>query len=168
MPEEIFNKILNNTASETEKLEFFQSLENNPEKREEFYRLKNLQIVSGLNPDSYSRLKDENFQKFWNQVNTVQPLLTLKFWMRYAAIVVVASSLGFFANRLTKDEKSTISENHIEYSSEKGSVSSVRLDDGPTIWLSSGTKLAIDKSSDGKTIARLNGEAYFALQHSYT
>jgi ferric-dicitrate binding protein FerR (iron transport regulator) len=163
MPEEIFNKILNNTASETEKLEFFQSLENNPEKREEFYRLKNLQIVSGLNPDSYSRLKDENFQKFWNQVNTVQPLLTLKFWMRYAAIVVVASSLGFFANRLTKDEKSTISENHIEYSSEKGSVSSVRLDDGSTIWLSSGTKLAIDKSSDGKTIARLNGEAYFDL-----
>jgi ferric-dicitrate binding protein FerR (iron transport regulator) len=163
MPEEIFDKILNNTASETEKLEFFQSLENNTVEREEFYRLKNLRVASGLHSDSYSRLKDENFQRFWNQVNIAQPLLTLKLWMRYAAIVVVASSLGFFANRLTKDEKSIISENHIEYSSEKGSVSSVRLDDGSTIWLSSGTKLAIDKGRDGKTIARLNGEAYFDL-----
>jgi ferric-dicitrate binding protein FerR (iron transport regulator) len=163
MSERIFNRILNNTANETEKLEFFQSLENNPEEREEFYRLKNLRVVSGLNPDRYSRLKDENFQKFWNQVNTAQPLLTLKLWMRYAAIVVVASSLGFFANRLAKNEKPLVAENHIEYSSEKGSVSSVRLDDGSTIWLSSGTKLAIDKRNDGKTIARLNGEAYFDL-----
>lgn len=163
MSEEIFLKIINDTADDKEKQEFFQSLENNPEKREEFFRFKNLRVVSGLNPDAYSKLKDENFQKFWTQVNTTRPVLTLKLWMRYAAIVVVASSLGFFANSLIKGKKALISENHIEYSSEKGSVSTIKLDDGSTIWLSSGTKLEIDKGSDGKTVARLNGEAYFDL-----
>lgn len=162
MSEEIFHKIINNTASETEKLEFFQLLETNPEKRDEFYRFKNLYVVSSLNPDNYSKLADKNFNKFWSQVNTSKTL-TLGSWMRYAAIVVVASSLGFFANSLTKKEKTVISENHIEYSSEKGSVSSVKLDDGSVIWLSSGTKLALDKNTDGKTVARLNGEAYFDL-----
>ena len=162
MSEEIFHKIINNTASETEKLEFFQLLETNPEKRDEFYRFKNLYVVSSLNTDNYSKLADKNFNKFWSQVNTSKTL-TLGSWMRYAAIVVVASSLGFLANSLTKKEKTVISENHIEYSSEKGSVSSVKLDDGSVIWLSSGTKLALDKNTDGKTVARLNGEAYFDL-----
>ena len=162
MSEEIFHKIINNTASETEKLEFFQLLETNPEKRDEFYRFKNLYVVSSLNTDNYSKLADKNFNKFWSQVNTSKTL-TIGSWMRYAAIVVVASSLGFLANSLTKKEKTVISENHIEYSSEKGSVSSVKLDDGSVIWLSSGTKLALDKNTDGKTVARLNGEAYFDL-----
>jgi len=162
MSEEIFHKIINNTASETEKLEFFQLLETNPEKRDEFHRFKNLYVVSSLNPDNYSKLADKNFNKFWSQINTSKTL-TLGGWMRYAAIVVVASSLGFLANSLTKKEKTVISENHIEYSSEKGSVSSIKLDDGSVIWLSSGTKLALDKKTDGKTVARLNGEAYFDL-----
>ena len=162
MSEEIFHKIINNTASETEKLEFFQLLETNPEKRDEFYRFKNLYVLSSLNPDNYSKLSDKNFNKFWSQVNSSKTL-TIGSWMRYAAIVVVASSLGFLANSLTKKEKTVISENHIEYSSEKGSVSSVKLDDGSVIWLSSGTKLALDKNTDGKTVARLNGEAYFDL-----
>lgn len=162
MSEEIFHKIISNTASETEKLEFFQLLETNPEKRDEFHRFKNLYVVSSLNTDNYSKLADKNFNKFWSQVNTSKTL-TLGGWMRYAAIIVVASSLGFLANSLTKKEKTVISENHIEYSSEKGSVSSIKLDDGSVIWLSSGTKLALDKKTDGKTVARLNGEAYFDL-----
>jgi len=162
MFEEIFHKILSNTASGTEKLEFFQSLETNPEKKDEFYRFKNLYVISSLNQDKYSKLTGKNFNKFWAQVNTSKKL-TLKLWMRYAAIVLVASSLGFLANSLTKSEKSSIFENHIEYSSEKGSVSSVKLDDGSVIWLSSGTKLALDKTADNKTIAHLNGEAYFDL-----
>lgn len=162
MSEEIFHKILSNTASETEKLEFFQLLETNPEKRDEYHRFKNLYIVSSLNPDNYSKLADKNFIKFWSQVNTSKSL-TLKVWMRYAAIVVVASSLGFLANSLIKREKTAVSENHIEYSSEKGSVSSLKLDDGSVIWLSSGTRLALDKTTDGRTVAHLNGEAYFDL-----
>lgn len=162
MSEEIFIKILNDTASQNEKLEFFQSLENNPNEKEEFYRFKNLYVISSLNQDKYSKLTGKNFNKFWSKVNTSKNL-TLKLWMRYAAIVLVASSLGFLANSLTKKEKTAIFENHIEYSSEKGSVSSVKLYDGSVIWLSSGTKLALDKNTDGKTVARLNGEAYFDL-----
>jgi len=42
-------------------------------------------------------------------------------------------------------------------------VSKIHLEDGSSIWLSSGTNLVLDKNANGETVARLNGEAYFDL-----
>lgn len=84
-------------------------------------------------------------------------------WMRYAAIFIVALSLGFMADFLLNRETISSISQHIEYSSEKGSVSKIHLEDGSTIWLSSGTKLKLDKNDSGETTARLDGEAYFDL-----
>lgn len=163
MSEIIFQKILNDTASEAEKVDFFSHIENDTEKREEFLQYKNLYILSNLNPENYDQKKSENFERFWNEVQPRQIQKIMNTWMRYAAIVIIASILGFMANYLLKFEKASISGNRIEYSSEKGSVSTIRLDDGSAIWLSSGTNLVIDKNEKGETIAKLNGEAYFDL-----
>jgi transmembrane sensor len=51
----------------------------------------------------------------------------------------------------------------IEYSSEQGSVSTIHLEDGSAIWLSSGSKLLLYKSSTGELLAQLKGEAYFDM-----
>ena len=51
----------------------------------------------------------------------------------------------------------------IEYTSEKGSVSTIHLEDGSSVWLSSASKIIIDYSSTGEMSAQLNGEAYFDL-----
>lgn len=163
MSEEIFHKIIDNTATETERLEFFQLLENNPEKRDEFYRFKNLYVVSSLKTDQYKKTQEENFSKFWSKVQPNRPQKMIGQWMKYAAIFALASSLGFVTNSLLKNPKNQVAKNHIEYRSEKGSVSTIKLDDGSTIWLSSGTNLVIDLNKKGETVAALNGEAYFDL-----
>lgn len=163
MTEESFHKILTNTASEDEKHEFFLSIENDPEKREEYWHYKNLYVISNLNPDQYRKQQEEGFSNFWNRVQSHKSQRVIVRWMQYAAIFILATSLGFMANNLLNREVSRSFGNHIEYSSEKGSVSTIHLGDGSTIWLSSGTNLVIDKNKKGETIARLNGEAYFDL-----
>jgi len=163
MSEETFHKILNNTASEAEKLEFFRSIENDSEKREEFYHYKNLHVLSNLDAGQYRKQQDKNFSNFWNQVHSSKPQRLIGQWMRYAAIFILASVLGFMADYVLYQKESVTSGDRIEYSSEKGSVSTIHLEDGSSIWLSSGTKLVIDKNKKGETIARLNGEAFFDL-----
>ena len=163
MSEEIFHKILNDTASEDEKIEFFNSIENDDEKKEEFFRYKNLYVISSFSDSRYQKLQEESFSRFWSKtlVNRTRNL-TLQ-WTKYAAIFILASSLGFLTNYLISTPKTITADNHIEYSSEKGSVSTIKLNDGSSIWLSSGTKLVIDQNKKGETIAKLNGEAYFDL-----
>jgi len=163
MSEEIFHKILNNTANESEKQEFFRSIEIDPEKKEEYQQYKNLYILGNLNPDQYRKQQDESFSNFWNRVQSAKPQRFIGQWMRYAAVFILASVLSFMANYVLYPKESADSGDHIEYSSEKGSVSTVHLKDGSSIWLSSGTKLVIDKNKKGETIARLNGEAFFDL-----
>lgn len=163
MSEIVFQKILNNTATEVEKLDFFSQIENDPEKKAEFLHYKNLYILSNLNPEKYSHKKNENFSKFWNEVRPqkIQKIITK--WMSYAAIFLVASVLGFMANFFLNENKLSGMGQHLSYSSEKGSVSIIHLVDGSSIWLSSGTDLTLDTNTKGETIASLNGEAYFDL-----
>jgi len=163
MSDETFHKILNNTASEAEKLEFFCSIENDSEKKEKFYHYKNLHVLSNLNPEQYRKQQHESFSNFWNQVQSSKSQRSIGQWMRYAAIFVLASVLGFMADYLLNGKELVASGDRIEYSSEKGSVSTIHLKDGSAIWLSSGTRLVIDKNKKGETIAQLNGEAYFDL-----
>ncbi len=163
MSDETFHKILNNTASEAEKLEFFRSIENDSEKKEEFYHFKNLYVLSNLNDDKYRKQQHKSFSNFWDRVQSARPQRLINQWMRYAAIFILASFLGFMADYVLYLKESVASSDRIEYSSEKGSVSTIHLEDGSAIWLSSGTKLVIDKNEKGETIARLNGEAYFEL-----
>lgn len=163
MSEEIFHKILNDTASEAEKLDFFRSIETDPEKAEKFYQYKNLYVLGNLNPDHYRKQQAESFSKFWNKVQSGRPQRIIAYWMKYAAIFIVAALSGFMANYLLKHNEAATSGNRIEYISEKGSVSTIRLGDGSAIWLSSGTNLVIDRNQKGETVARLKGEAYFDL-----
>ena len=163
MTEDIFHKILSNTASQAEKSEFFTSLENNPEKQAEFQHYKNLYVLSNLNPEKYRGQQDKSFVHFWERIQSQKPQQFINQWMRYAAIFIVALSLGFMADFLLNRETSSPISQHIEYSSEKGSVSKIHMEDGSTIWLSSGTKLKLDKNDSGETTARLDGEAYFEL-----
>jgi ferric-dicitrate binding protein FerR (iron transport regulator) len=83
--------------------------------------------------------------------------------MRYAAIFIVAIALGFMADYFLNSRHTPQFSQHIEYSSEKGSVSKIHLDDGSEIWLSSGTKLSLVKNQQGETTARIDGEACFDL-----
>lgn len=163
MIEEVFHKILSNTATEDEKSNFFSSLENDTQKKEEFYAYKNLYSIGSLKPENYRHHQHESFIRFWNTVQPKKSQKFLRLWLRYAAIFIVALVLGISVHSLLIKNESGILVQHTEYSSEKGSVSTIRLNDGSAIWLSSGTNLVLDKNKNGEITARLNGEAYFDL-----
>lgn len=159
MSEDYFHKILSNTATEAEKTDFYRLLDSNTEMREDYIQYKNLYIISKLNTSRYQSEQNESFAKFWN---LTQPSRKINQWIRYAAIFVLATILGFMSDYFF-NLKGNSTDQHIMYCSEKGSISTVFLEDGSVIWLSSGTKLILDKNSKGETVAKLNGEAFFDL-----
>jgi transmembrane sensor len=163
MSEYNFHKILNNSATEPEKQEFYSLLENDPELREEFYSYKNLYTVTNLNPENYLLQQSKLFNIFWDRIHNGKNPKLINIWMRYAAIFIVASILGFMGNYVLDQKTSENKSQHIVYNSEKGSVSAIHFEDGSSIWLSSGTELVIDRNKNGETIAQLSGEAFFDL-----
>ncbi|HCY40930.1 MAG TPA: hypothetical protein DHV48_06175 [Prolixibacteraceae bacterium] len=163
MSEDTFHKILLNTATEIEKISFYAALENDPDAKRKYLEYKNLHVLSNLTQNNYSGQHNKRFNQFWNRTQSQKPQRRINQWMRYAAIFAVAATLGFMVDYLLNREIAQETSQQIEFSSEKGSVSKIHLEDGSSIWLSSGTNLVIDKNQDGETVARLNGEAYFDL-----
>lgn len=164
MSEEILSKILNNSATEAEKSSFYKSLETDSDQREFYYQYKNLYAVSECIVNKRIHIQEKSFERFWSRVNPGKPYKMFEFWYRYAAVFIIALSLGFMVQYLVSVNKEVpVLTQKIEYTSEKGSVSTIHLEDGSAIWLSSGSKITIVKNSLGEMSAKLNGEAYFDL-----
>jgi len=164
MSEEIFNKILNNSASEAEKISFYQSLGGHRDIRNIFFHYKNLHAVARSSTVQNDKLLHDRFEQFWHRANPAKQFKVVNLWYRYAAVFIIALSLGFLMRYLfTENIEIPVMTQKIEYTSEKGSVSTIHLEDGSAIWLSSGSKITILKSSTGDISAQLNGEAYFDL-----
>ncbi|MEI7831123.1 MAG: FecR domain-containing protein [Prolixibacteraceae bacterium] len=164
MSEEIFIRILNNSATEAEKSSFFQSMEEDSDLREQYQQFKNLYVASSLNPELSDSIQKESFEKFWNRVNPGKPKQVLNWWYRYAAVVLVTLATSFFIQYLIQSnpqDKEIVQK--IEYSSEKGSVSKVMLEDGSAIWLSSASSVKLEKRENGEMMASMSGEAYFDM-----
>lgn len=164
MKEDIFLSILNGSASETQKIEFYSELENDKESREEYLQFKTLYTGSNLAGSEGFAVSGSTFENLWSRMNPgVKPAFAVT-WFHYAAIFIVALLLGFAANYMINQgkEKPVVISN-IEYSSEKGAVSRLHFEDGSTIWLSSGSKISVCRESTGKMTATLNGEAYFDM-----
>ena len=163
MTEYTFHKILSNSATEEEKAEFYRSLESDPAKKSDFIRYKNLYFVSALGHIEYAAQSKRSFNNFWNMVQPSKSKTIVAQWMRYAAIFILALAMGFMASYFLNETPNQQRSKHIEYSSEKGSVSKIKLEDGSDIWLSSGTNLVIHQNKNGEMVAKLDGEAYFKL-----
>ena len=164
MTEEIFIKILNGTATEAEKKDFYQAMEGDNAQREIFLSYKNLYAVSNINGAKNPDIQKDSFNRFWGKANPVKGFRIYEFWHQYAAVFVVALLMGFMIQYLLpKQQQIQGLARQIEYTSEKGSVSTIHLEDGSSIWLSSASKLIIRNNPDGEMTAQLNGEAYFDL-----
>ena len=146
MTEEIFIKILKGTASEAEKNDFYQTMEEDSAQREIFISYKNLYAVSNIDQTKHSDIQKDSFNRFWSKANSAKGFRIFEFWYRYAAIFVVALLLGFMMQYLIpKQQQIQGFARQIEYTSEKGSVSTIHLEDGSDIWLSSASS-SLDNS----------------------
>lgn len=164
MSEEIFSKVLNNSATELEKSDFYKLLEEDNALREVFYQYKNINTISNFNSNKDIQLQEDSFQRFWNRIKPAKAYRMADLWYRYAAVFIIALSLGFLMRYLVpvNTEVKVLTQN-ITYTSEKGSVSTIHLEDGSAIWLSSASKINLQRNSKGEMSAQLNGEAYFDM-----
>ncbi len=161
--EEIFLKIMEGKASAEEKKTFYEFLETNSIYRNDFHHYKNIFVLSKENNATDGRMKKEQFKRLWENIeHPVQR--RLRQFLRIAAMIVFLLSVGYLINNLTPESESDIAlVQQYEYKTNKGSISSIRIEDGSVIWLSSETELFLEKYSDNRIIARMNGEAYFDL-----
>lgn len=164
MSEEIFIRILNNSATEAERALFYQSIEESGELREQYQQYKNLYTAASLKPELPLLIRKQSFERFWKQVQPERQTKVLTLWYRYAAIVLVTLATSFFVQYAVMhiSPRNDVVQK-IEYFSEKGSVSKVVLEDGSVIWLSSASRVYLEKRENGDMMARMNGEAYFEL-----
>ena len=100
MSEEIFIKIINGSATEAEKSSFYQLLEDDAVLREGYYQFKNLYAISHIDNPKLSNVQHDSFERFWKRVNPVKAFGIVRFWLRYAAIFIVALALGFLIQYL--------------------------------------------------------------------
>jgi ferric-dicitrate binding protein FerR (iron transport regulator) len=161
--EELFQKILSGTAGEEEKRDFYHSLESDDELRKMYHQYKNLFVLGKRVEKNRVKIKPDGFDEFWKRAH---PPVYKKIprLLRYAAIVALALACGYFVRTFRPvDEAEKVAGQQVEYSSRKGSISSVHLEDSSVIWLSSDSRIMLEKLPDGHMTARLEGEAYFDL-----
>jgi ferric-dicitrate binding protein FerR (iron transport regulator) len=109
-------------------------------------------------------LPQDGFERLWNRIKPVQASKMINLWYRYAAVFIIALSIGILMrNQYSSNPEVPLTTQRIKYTSEKGSVSTIHLEDGSAIWLSSGSNIIILKSSNGEMSAQLDGEAYFDM-----
>ena len=164
MSEEIFVKILSGSATEAEKNRFYQELEENSELRQAFFEYKTIYTIAVCQNRSELPILQNSLENFRRRLNPAKGLTSIGLWYRYAAIFIVALTVGFLIQYLvTANKELPLYTHQIEYASEKGSVSVIHLKDGSAIWLSSGSKITVSNKSTGEMTAVLNGEAYFDM-----
>jgi ferric-dicitrate binding protein FerR (iron transport regulator) len=164
MSEEIFSRILNNSATEAEKEDFYKSLEEDPGQRDLYCQYKNLYTVAGIREDRFKDLQHDSFERFWEKANPSKKFTIGKTWYRYAAVLVLSLTIGYLIRYyFHENNENQVFTRMITYTSEKGSVSTIHLEDGSTIWLSTDSKIKIEKGPKGQISAKLDGEAYFEL-----
>ena len=159
MAEEIFIKILNHSATEPEKSNFYKSLEEDIMLKEQYLDYKNIHASSNINAVLPEKFQRESFDKFWSKVSPAKSSW-LNQWHKYAAIFIISLSVGYLTHYFITSKSAPLT---TIYSSEKGSVSTIQLEDGSVIWLSSESKITINKNPGGEMTALLNGEAYFDM-----
>ncbi|MCE1198486.1 MAG: DUF4974 domain-containing protein [Marinilabiliales bacterium] len=164
MSYEILEKILDGSATDSEKQDFFNALELDPALREEYLKCKNLDFLASATKTSDPAEAERHFARFWELVSPRRKRSLVPIVLQYAAIVLFALISGFLIRDYTAPKpKPLVFSQHIVYSAEKGAVSAIHLEDGSVIWLSTGSKIAITKKSTGEMKAVLNGEAYFDM-----
>lgn len=148
---------------EDEKKDFFQKLQEDPEKRLDFARMKNTEALTGLmsrGEDSEKTLKgwfDLNARLSRRSAKQVRNLL-----LRYAAVAcLLLVGTWFLSREYTLSTRETL---FTEIQVPKGQRVNLTLADGTSVWLSPRTKIRIPNEFDRThREVELDGEGYFEV-----
>ncbi|MGQ8334926.1 FecR family protein [Sunxiuqinia sp. A32] len=167
MKDQLLAKILNGEATEEERAEFYNSLENRREDQERFYEIKSLWVKSAVGKENSSSpaeleelLRKIDYKKRRKELRIINNIAKI------AAVFVLIFSLGGLAGYFIFH--SSQQEFGIQkYTALKGSVSVVEFPDGTRVWLNSGSEITYqeDRFRNQRKVD-LRGEAYFDVVHN--
>jgi len=153
--------ILLNKSSEEERETFYTALQQDPAAESEFKTTFFLHTISRIFSMKTSASKKEKmFRKFWSgakyrKTRTRKLVIAAQAAAMLLLMIYTASSIHTSLNRT---ESYTLQ-------SERGSVSSTRINEGAAMWLNTSSFAEITKKGEKQIIVDLNGEGYFEVEH---
>lgn len=149
--------------SAAEKIEFLNKLQDNPEAKKEFVRMKAIWAITGLT--SYEGDQEKTATGIVQFKKRLRHRFVHRFRMsilKYAAIVILLVSMTWLLSNLYIINKS--SKQYTEINVPKGQRVNTILPDGTSVWLSPQSKIKIPNEFNRKNrTVELNGEGYFEV-----
>ncbi len=158
--EKLIEYIKGQITSEAETIEILDWIESSPENQEQYNRLKNLWVVTGLSHPESVEIPAFSFPADEDRQSRERMLIQ---WMRYAAVFVLAFALGTLSLYLVnRNQQSGYSSLYNTIEVPNGERSQILLYDGTKVWLNSGTKFRYPVAFSRTTRdVYLEGEAFF-------
>ena len=163
----IRSKILNGTATEKEKQEFYSSLQANSQERKDFINLKTLFSINQATHQSTSIFyKRARFKMFWKQTNKPKWKLWTVNFAKYAAVFALALLLSQFIKVSLFDNKREAIQTVTKIQSQKRSINTFELSDGSKVWLNANSEITLLSEASDLIELKLEGEAFFEIPHN--
>ncbi|PRZ00850.1 FecR family protein [Marinilabilia salmonicolor] len=161
--EEQFLDIIKGKGTAEEREKFFRAIDENLERKKDFMAYERLWVLNNMkHKHSSLRHKRQQFQKLWGQV---KPGIQIQAWQMVSGIAAVALITLLMAGAIFNYYQRLVPEK-IVFSSPKGNISHVLLEDGSRIWLNSDSRAVVKKYGGDKVSIDLNGEGYFEVIHN--
>ncbi|MGV8137012.1 MAG: FecR family protein [Mangrovibacterium sp.] len=158
LDKEFIRRIRFPSDSEDEKWDQF--LTEYPEKRADMEKARS--IIRSLEPANETAPSDR-LDKVWQTIADSRTMrVSLRQLLRYAAVFILAFTLGWGSFQLFSEKKSGFTEVYNEIKVPYGQRSEISLYDGTKVWLNSGTELKFPLVFDGdQRKVYVKGEAFF-------
>lgn len=166
---DIVFKLIHNELPEEEKKTVFERMESDAELRELFYESKNLAVKTGFISMLSPQQKERDYKTIWKHINQKGRRISLGFFYRYAAVILLTLCIGTVGGYLVKSSQQltqTDSHTYAFSSGDKG-IADVVLPDGSQLKLNSKTRITYQYNSQTQErLLTLNGEAFFDVVHN--
>lgn len=154
--------ILLNKSSETETEAFFADLKQDEGRASEFKDTFFLHVINRMLFMKTSETKKERmFRKFWSNARSrsARTRKLVIIGQAAAILLLMLYTASSIQTNLTRIESYTVQ-------SERGSVSSSRINNEAELWLNTSSFAEVTKKGDRQIIVDLNGEGYFEIEHN--
>lgn len=160
---ELIEKYFTGEISDEDKEKMFFSIESDPKLKEEFIQLQNIKGVTALYPQpGDEQWAEEAWLKFQNKTKVNKRRTIFLSFMKYAAVIVLAITAGFFISKQFITEKHDMMFSRIEVP--VGQHIFLTLGDGSEVWLNSASTLQVSNEFGNKERrVYLDGEAFFSV-----
>lgn len=155
-------KYLQNKASDREKEQILDWIDESIENKEEFISIKKAW--------AFSKTANENVDSTWNsvilpEINRIKRNTSLVSYLQRAAVVIILIGLGAMSQYFIGKSKSSVYHSNFYVEAPLGQMTNVTLPDGTLVMLNSGSSLSYNKSfSEGERRVDLSGEAFFNVK----